>query len=494
MRTDAQRVGCMRKVIIAIAMAAAMLSWASFAETVEDYASAMDIVASPATPEDNASLLDAYIASLFCTPGDEMLLSADYVGSGLDGRERLVYYYLSDYIGRVAAGEETSSSASVPLEYFTDKTIWTADELGVADIYKDGAITSEAKDAVKAFFIHDKERVMQALLHDCPYELYWYDKVSGCGIGPVFRVLRDSTYGYKLQVTRYAYTFSVAQAYAGEEKNTVKVEGVAAAKAAVQNARDIVDEHAHKQDYDKLLAYRNEICRLVSYNYGAIHDGLPYGDPWQLVYVFDNDSNTNVVCEGYSKAFQYLYELSEFENDVSSIIVEGSMNAGSKDEPHMWNVVRMENGKNYLVDVTNCDTGGEVAYEALFLSGYSSGDISSGYTVDMPDSSRSITYAYSEKTRNRFPDSKLILSDLPYSAERRVVFAVPDGVVTIEAEAFMGISAGIVVIPETCETIGYRAFANCENLMEVHILSEGTQIDPNAFEGCDGSLEIIYGR
>ena len=35
------------------------------------------------------------------------------------------------------------------------------------------------------------------------------------------------------------------------------------------------------------------------------NNGLPYGDPWQLIYVFDDDPDTNVVCEGYAKAFKY---------------------------------------------------------------------------------------------------------------------------------------------------------------------------------------------
>ena len=58
------------------------------------------------------------------------------------------------------------------------------------------------------------------------------------------------------------------------------------------------------------------------------------------------------VCEGYSKAFQYLCDLSSFKDKVECHSVSGVTSG-----PHMWNVVAMEDGYNYLVDVTNCDEG-----------------------------------------------------------------------------------------------------------------------------------------
>ena len=43
-----------------------------------------------------------------------------------------------------------------------------------------------------------------------------------------------------------------------------------------------------------------------------------------------------MVCEGYSKAFKYLCDLSQFDGDVVCRIATGAMGAG----PHMWNVSR----------------------------------------------------------------------------------------------------------------------------------------------------------
>jgi replicative DNA helicase len=52
----------------------------------------------------------------------------------------------------------------------------------------------------------------------------------------------------------------------------------------------------NESDYEKLQSYRNEICGLTDYNHAAVTDGAPYGNPWQLIWVFDGNSTTNVVC------------------------------------------------------------------------------------------------------------------------------------------------------------------------------------------------------
>lgn len=44
----------------------------------------------------------------------------------------------------------------------------------------------------------------------------------------------------------------------------------------------------------------------------------------ELIWVFDGDSSTNVVCEGYAKAFQYLCDLSgayTFWSDSNEIVI-----------------------------------------------------------------------------------------------------------------------------------------------------------------------------
>ena len=121
---------------------------------------------------------------------------------------------------------------------------------------------------------------------------------------------------------------------------------------------------------EKLAAYKNKICELVSYN-DAAADSMSTANginPWQMIYVFDGSSSTKVVCEGYSKAFQYLCDLSSFSGDVECHTMGGTMSGGTGAGGHMWNVVTMDDGKNYLVDVTNCNTGTIGSPDKLFLA------------------------------------------------------------------------------------------------------------------------------
>ena len=64
------------------------------------------------------------------------------------------------------------------------------------------------------------------------------------------------------------------------------------------------------------------------------------------------------------------------------------------------------------------------------------------------------------------------------------VLILPSVLNRIEEEAFVGIGANVVEVPEGCISIGARAFADCPNLYEI-IVSKGTTIEDSAFEGCN---------
>ena len=192
--------------------------------------------------------------------------------------------------------------------------------------------------------------LIKALLVDHPYELFWYDKTAGVSTSS------DST-----QTT---FSMYVSANYAKENQiktTTVDKAKVSAAVAAKTNADAIVAEAANKSSaYEKLKFFNDKICELVDYNYDALESDPPYGDPWQMIYVFDKDPSTKVVCEGYSKAFQYLCDRAFSNGAVQCYTVTGYMAAtgnASGQGPHMWNVVTIDNA-NYLVDVTNCDEKG----------------------------------------------------------------------------------------------------------------------------------------
>jgi len=107
--------------------------------------------------------------------------------------------------------------------------------------------------------------------------------------------------------------------------------------------------------YTRVLAIHDWICKNVTYSsndedqniYGALGLG-------------------NAVCAGYGRSLQYLCYL--YGVDVMSVTGRG------QDEAHLWNIVLMNDGKWYDMDVTWDDGGSEVYYRD-FLVGSETVDV-----------------------------------------------------------------------------------------------------------------------
>lgn len=69
-------------------------------------------------------------------------------------------------------------------------------------------------------------------------------------------------------------------------------------------------------------------------------------------------------------------------------------------------------------------------------------------------------------------------------------FTLPAALTTVEAEAFEGIAASIVDVPESCTGIGDRAFRNCPNLTQIRIPA-GCALGADVFDGC--AMVIVFG-
>ena len=315
---------------------------------------------------------------------------------------------LKGKIKEVAAGELASTQFSFANTWTKTKAEW-----GIASddpVISGGALTSTAEEAIKAKLGLDA--LMQKQLLEMPYELYWYNKTQG-----VRMRYGISTLGDNVTVNNLTISMNVSQDYAKSvsatsydpfEADTAKTGAVA---DTPKKAQAVVDAHAGETDYQKLVSYREYIKDAVDYDRGAAGGGKPYGDPWQLIYVFDGKSDTNVVCEGYAKAFQYLCDLT-FQNQEgkpSSSLVSGKMDGGD----HMWNVVAI-GGRNYLVDVTNCDTGSIGAPAQLFLCGATENVAGKQYTVTL---GKTIVYEYDEKTVESYASEHLKLSPVAYDPD-----------------------------------------------------------------------------
>ena len=257
---------------------------------------------------DNDSLLEQYLNQAL--PHEEIQFRKKAAGDTLPGLNALLYQNLKQEIENVASGQRSSTEITVSLsdlELDPDRT-WTAEDLGVEQLVVGGKIDSTAKQALYDQLDLDFKRTVKALTADLPYDLFWFDKTIGYTYSS-FSVGAKTVYGeYVLYFAGNATVkFSVAEAYRyGNEQYQTDTDIIGSINYAIENAGAIVDEHREEDNYEKLVSYRQEICEAVSYNdEAASDDTMPYGNPWQLIWVFDGDPDTNVVCEGYSKAFKF---------------------------------------------------------------------------------------------------------------------------------------------------------------------------------------------
>ena len=297
--------------------------------------------------------------------------SANYT-AGLSEQELKLYNYLRSKIESIASGD----LAIAQLEDCPSVS-YSAEELGLADMSDMEAAFNVASEQ----FYNDVNDVVKVLLQACPYELYWFDKTNGVSISSGGACSSNA-----VTISRIIITLRSAEEYAldGDVRYVDTTYGKSVLKAR-NNAMAIVSENASLDDYQKLKAYKNKICELTDYNYDAADpdNEIAYGNPWQMIWVFDGDTETKVVCEGYSKAFQFLCDNSTFKSsEVYARSISGTTYfSAPKYGHHMWNIVHMDDGKYYLVDVTNCDTG-----FSLFLRGRSTTQsVNNGYYIDVSD-------------------------------------------------------------------------------------------------------------
>ncbi|MGE9876077.1 hypothetical protein ACQQ9V_09160 [Hornefia butyriciproducens] len=344
-------------------------------------------------------------------------------GSKLTGQERIVYNKLKERIRKVAAGEASSTVVSIPLSDLGIQSRYSAADLGLNTIYdaeEPGKVSEAARQAVNAQFTVNLYTVLTALLGDFPYELYWYDKTEGAVFkAPKIGVFNNGKQGFVVFEDNACATFAlkVARAYGSDYE--VDTEKTRAAQTAAGNAKAIVAKYQGRSDIEKLKAYRDEILSLVDYNYDAVlkyEEDAIYGDPWQVIYVFDGDSSTNVVCEGYAKAFQYLCDLTDFaDKTIVCNSVTGDMVSGAVSGPHMWNIVTIGR-KNYLTDLTNMEGDKAPKNNELFLAG-AEGTAEEGYKISWSD--QYISYLYDAMTLQGYEKAELTLDDCGYFGQNK---------------------------------------------------------------------------
>lgn len=384
-----------------------------------------------ASEDDSAALLEGYLYQVNGLDVPEVVKAessgntasrpATYMAS-MNPTLRAVYDQLVPEIQKIAAGQGSSSAFSLGIQM-----TFTKEELGIeGDMLVRGDdgqyhFSEETGAAIEKAVneVMDMDMLLNQLLAHHPYELYWFDKSFSEG---AIRV--KYSYGTDGQQTvmvgdfvimmavsqDYAVTDAATQQYYLYSPDTAKT---GAASAAAATAAQVVAKNQGKGTYGKLVAYREYITKAVDYNFDVANTAnYPYGNPWQLIYVFDGDPDTNVVCEGYSKAFKYLCDLTWTGSDpeVACYLPTGTMDGGTGAGDHMWNIVSI-GGANYLADITNCDSGTTGAPDQLFLCG-AEGSVDASYAAATTNGT--VTYVYDQNTKDIY-DQELALSKTKYS-------------------------------------------------------------------------------
>lgn len=333
----------------------------------------------------------------------------------LGGDNAAVYDELSSAIRAIASGDRESTMISLPSYSFTF-TKEQLEEIYGAELTLTFADENEPATPANQALAHalktkiDHSLLVNVLLANLPYDLYWFNKDGGSG-GGIQMSYGISYTASQATVSGIAFTFFVsadygkpagAASYRPDAVDTAKTNAATAAAAAAQT---IVNTYNSYSDDQKLVAYFDKIKELVSYNSAALNPGTPYGDPWQVIYVFDGNVSTNVVCEGYSKAFKYLCDLTIWSGTVKCNVATGIMSGGTGAGAHMWNIVTIGNA-NYLADITNCDDGTIGYPDELFLCGVSgSRDAYAAHGV---------SYEYDSTTQTIFTEEERTLSSTPF--------------------------------------------------------------------------------
>lgn len=341
--------------------------------------------------------------------GTDIATFGTNAGNQLNASTKPVYEALVPQLKAIANGERTSAMIKVgsDLSSYYGSYYAPDDPAAAFDLASD----------------FDLNALLDALLADMPYDLYWYDKTVGtyCEIysNPAgtqylgfFYFTVASQYNNGVQTT--FIDPDTNEAYrdpmycdAASDKITL-VQSTTSAALAVVN--DVAADSDVKTDYDKLLAYKDWICDNTDYNDAAAKPDYDseITDPWQLIYVFDGDPSTQVVCEGYSKAFQYLCDLTDFTTDSTGAenVTCYSVTGDLVDEgAHMWNIVEIE-GNHYLADITNSDAGTVGENGSLFLVG-GTADTNGVYTFSTINGSTA-GFQYDEDTQDLWKNSGIL--------------------------------------------------------------------------------------
>lgn len=365
-------------------------------------------------------------------------------GDRLGGNNLKYYNMYKSLMTSVTAGSRTSTQVNTTVPNIIGKKKITAKSLGLKKLAKVSGgklvLTSAAQKKIKALIEPENwQLVFSSLLFDNAAAAYWVDWYSGNPLWQYNMSYKGNAKAITITSSYFIYGLSVMGPFQGSTY-AVNSSRISAANTAKNTAATIVSSFNNKIssgyysgqsdayiDKERLHYYCERIAALAEYDYDAaaqlIAGTVSNYAPWEMIYVFDGNTSTKVVCEGYAKAFKYLCDLSTFRSNwIDCQILTGLSDITDSTSGHMWNVVRMNDGLNYLVDPTWMD-GTNGLKENWFLKGAAGGNADS-FKVNGDYRTRS----YNAETKRVFAPAERQLAQSDYNvnaASRAISLAAP---------------------------------------------------------------------
>lgn len=257
---------------------------------------------------------------------------------------------------------------------------------------------------------------------------------------------------------------------------------------------------------------------------GLVPLNAPQNPHWESLIAkwnpVDNAAGYETVCEVYrnaSRLTEYTDIINRPERDMGDVIsrlisddqvtggiirLKYSVRALAPDDPSSGLANSADSGCSVELpyDITNNtivywldarytwnEDGTSVTAERSFFDGSQTEsetvathrELVSAPTQESPGSYRIISFPFSNpafEIQVKADESCVI----PPLSEMNVLF-LPESTAEIWGSAFAGISADAVILPESCQSIGSKAFANCKKLLYVHIPAN-TVVAGDAFD------------
>lgn len=258
----------------------------------------------------------------------------DSYGAQLSGASKEIYDAMKTAYVDQHSTDTVSIKFTEPVTFETTYTITAKVDSETGN--KEYSLSYEKNEDYNEKMIYAAQAAYDAFTYDYP-EVFWTGvmkyQVS------ISYTAKEGTYTGELKIPKI--NLLTSESYSGAFQEIAAFD--ASVSSTVSAIRQSVPSDASSAEKALLILYY--LCDNLSYKEGETEAQRVWAHSAAGVFLRE----TQVVCEGYAKAYKILCS----ELGIECILVPGV--AGANQEAHMWNYVRIESAW-YLVDVTWADT------------------------------------------------------------------------------------------------------------------------------------------